>query len=146
MFARWSVFALLGMGLLTSLTAAHAADVTYAFNIPEEALADTLRSIGHETTMNIVFAPETVDGARAPAIQGQLTIEQAVSRALSRTKLQARKATASSILIEPLSSSSTKPGERFVRVSGQKATGDDPPDDQAQAKSAASVTPASTMS
>lgn len=101
MFARWSVFALLTVGLLGEATAARASEAIYAFNIPAEALADTLRAIGQETTMNIVFAPETVGDARAPAIQGELTADQAVLRAISQTRLRARKATANSILIEP---------------------------------------------
>jgi len=50
--------------------------------------------------MNIVFAPETVDDAQSPAIRGDLTIEQAVTRALAKTKLRARQATNNSILIE----------------------------------------------
>ena len=135
MFARWTVCAVLVMGLTGQAAAAHASGVTYAFNIPAEALAVTLRAIGQETTINIVFAPETVSDARAPAVQGELTAEQAVTRALSETKLRARKATANSILIEPspVGSRTTRQG---LRPAGN-APGDDPPGEQAEANGSA---------
>jgi iron complex outermembrane recepter protein len=144
MFARWPVFAVLAMGLMGQAVAAHSSDATYAFNIPAEALADTLRAIGQETTINIVFAPETVGDARAPAIQGELTAEQAVFRALSKTKLRARKATANSILIEPLpvGSNTARQGLR----PGDSAPGDDPPGEEVVANSSSTgVAPLATM-
>jgi hypothetical protein len=76
------------------------AELTYTFNLPEQALADALRAIGHQTAMNIVFRPEAVDGVRSPAIRSVLTVEQALALALARTKLRARQVTANSILIE----------------------------------------------
>jgi iron complex outermembrane recepter protein len=145
MFARWPVCAVLVMGLMGHASAAHASGVTYAFNIPAEALAATLRAIGQETTINIVFAPDTVGDARAPAIQGELTAEQAVLRALSNTKLRARKATANSILIEPLPVGSNT-AHQASRHSENAPAVDDPPGDQVVANSSsAGVVPLATM-
>lgn len=140
---RLSALLLLAVGFLGGYTAVEAAAITYTFNIPEEPLADTLRAIGRTTMMNIVFAPETVDGASAPAIQGALTIEQALSRALSKTKLRATKATSNSILIEPLLKSSNTTRDNFVLV-GESAAGDDSAVGQAEAKNTGSVAQAST--
>lgn len=137
MFARWSLFALFVTGFLVEAPVTSASEVTYAFNIPAEALADTLRAIGQETAMNIVFAPETVGDARAPSVQGELTAEQAVIRALSKTKLRVRKATANSFLIEPFLTGATATPERTSGVSSQKAASD-PPSSQVQPMSAAS--------
>ncbi len=79
---------------------AKAADVTYSFDLPAQPLADALRAIGHQAMVNIVFAPDVVEGARSPAIRGNLTLDQAVRQALAGTHLQIRQATANSILIE----------------------------------------------
>jgi iron complex outermembrane recepter protein len=137
MFARWSLFAIFVTGFLVEAPVASASEVTYTFNIPAEALADTLRAIGQETAMNIVFAPETVGDARAPAVQGELTAEQAVIRALSKTKLRVRKATANSILIEPSLTGLTATPVRASGVSSQRAASD-PPGSQVEPMSAAS--------
>jgi iron complex outermembrane recepter protein len=138
MFARWPLFALLITGFLGAAPVAAASEVTYTFNIPAEALADTLRTIGQETAMNIVFAPDTVAGVRAPAIRGELTAEQAVIRALSKTKLRVRNATANSILIEPFLAASTATPVRVLGESSQKAASD-PPSSQVEPMSAASL-------
>lgn len=138
MLARWPLFALLITGFLGAAPVGAASEVTYTFNIPAEALADTLRTIGQETAMNIVFAPDTVADIRAPAIRGELTAEQAVNRALSRTKLRVRKATANSILIEPSPTGSTATPLRASGVSSQRAASD-PPGSRVESMSAASL-------
>lgn len=134
MFAQHRICATLAtLCLIASIAprnAIAAADPTYAFNLPEELLSDTLVAIGRQTTMNIVFAPETVDDSRSPAIRGELTLEQAIERALSKTKLQARQATANSILIEALATANVSPEQRFIRVNDQRPGASDPPGDQ----------------
>jgi iron complex outermembrane receptor protein len=94
---------------------AAAADPKYAFNVPGGLLADTLVVIGRQTSINIVFAPETIDDSKAPEIRGVLTVEEAITRALSNSNLRARQVTGNSIVIESLVG--TSPGEpRFVRI------------------------------
>ena len=138
MFPRWSLFVLLVAGVLGVAPVSIASDVTYTFNIPAEALADTLRAIGQETAVNIVFAPDTVGDVRAPAIRGEFTAEQAVLRALSKTKLRVRKATANSILIEPFRTGSTATPGRALGSSPHQL-GSDPPPDRANPIGAASA-------
>ena len=75
---------------------------TYTFNLPEQTLADTLRAIGRQTALNIVFAPETVEHVAAPPVRGEYTAEQALTRALAGTKLRVEEATHGSFLVEPL--------------------------------------------
>ena len=86
-----------------------AAEATYSFDLPEQPLADALRAIGHQTAVNIVFAPEVVDGVRSPAIHGNLTVDQAVRQALTGKNLQIRQATPSSIVIERPTQDKTAP-------------------------------------
>ena len=106
------------------------ASSTYAFNLPDGLLADTLVAIGRQTLMNIVFAPETVGDSKSPAIRGDLTVEEAIRRALSKTKLRARQVTGNSILIEPIAATpDVSPEERFIRIS-------DPPGDPPGSQSA----------
>lgn len=69
------------------------------FNLPEQPLADTLRAIGHQTEMSILFEPETVGGEIAPAIRGHLSAAQAVSLVLSGTSLTVEQTAASALVI-----------------------------------------------
>src|SRR5579859_5453626 len=101
MFAHHRICAALAaVGLVAGFAPnAEAAHPTYAFNLPEELLAETLVAIGRQTAINIVFAPETVDDSKSPAIRGDLTVEQAITRAQPKMKLRAGQSTANSILI-----------------------------------------------
>ena len=65
------------------------AETTYSFNLPEQALADSLRAIGQQTEMNILFEPEAVKNARSPALRGQYTVDEAIRLLLTGTKLVA---------------------------------------------------------
>jgi outer membrane receptor protein involved in Fe transport len=100
-------------------SAASAAEVTFPFNLPEQALADTLKAIARQTATSIVFAPETAEHITAPAIRGTYTTEQAVTKALFGTTLQFQKPAPNSILIEPSERSS--PGAPAADSSGAQA-------------------------
>ena len=95
------------LGMLTA-GAAMAAEPTYEFNLPRQSLAETLRAIGRQTTMNILFEPESVENLTAPAVRGLLSAEEAMKRALAGTKLAVEKTAANSILIAPAQPSMVK--------------------------------------
>jgi Secretin and TonB N terminus short domain len=63
------------------------AQTLYDFNLPTQALADSLRAIGHQTSVNILFDPSTVEKFTAPAVRGQFSANQAVDRVLVGTDL-----------------------------------------------------------
>src|SRR5688572_14602875 len=87
--------------LATLTTAAATAQPSYEFNLPQQSLADALRAIGQQTTMNILFEPQTVENITAPAVQGLLSPEEAIKRVLAGTKLVVEQTAANSLLIAP---------------------------------------------
>src|SRR5580700_4617290 len=78
------------------------AQARYDFNLPQQALADSLRAIGRQTAMNILFEPATVENVTAPAVRGQLSASAAVVRVLAGTKLTAEQTAANTLLVHPL--------------------------------------------
>jgi iron complex outermembrane receptor protein len=83
------------------------AETTYTFNLPEQSLADSLRAIGQQTEMNILFEPEAVKNARSPALRGQYTVDEAIRIVLAGTKLEAQHTAASNVVIKVKSTRST---------------------------------------
>ena len=87
--------------LATSASTALAAQPAYEFNLPRQSLADALRAIGQQTTMNILFEPSSVESFTAPALRGLLSPEEAVHRVLIGTDLVAEQTAANSLLVAP---------------------------------------------
>ena len=73
----------------------------YDFNLPRQSLADSLRAIGHQTAMNILFEPAAVENVTAPAVQGQLSATDAIGRVLVGTTLTAELTAANTLLVHP---------------------------------------------
>jgi len=65
------------------------AQPTTTYDLPAQDLGTTLRAIGRQSRIEIIFADETVQGRRAPALRGTLTPEQAVGQALAGSGLTA---------------------------------------------------------
>ena len=85
----------------------HFAETTYSFNLPEQPLADSLRAIGQQTEMNILFEPDAVKNARSPALRGQYTVDEAIRIVLAGTKLEAQHTAASNVVIKLKSARTT---------------------------------------
>src|SRR5258708_37336709 len=83
------------------------AETTYSFNLPEQSLADSLRAIGQQTEMNILFEPDAVKNARSPALKGQYTVDEAIRLVLVGTKLEAQHTAVSNVVIKAKSARST---------------------------------------
>ena len=60
------------------------------FDIPAQPLADSLRAVGSQTSTNILFDPPLVAGLQAPAVNADLTTDQAISHLLSGTGIRYR--------------------------------------------------------
>src|SRR5579862_3650713 len=71
--------------LCTGFARAQAIDIS----VPPQPLSQTLKDISRQTGENILFTPEAVVGLRAPALNGKMTPEDAVARALAGTGLEA---------------------------------------------------------
>lgn len=96
---RFSVLAICLATLFA--TPAAFAQTLYDFNLPSQALADSLRAIGHQTSVNILFDPRSVEKLTAPAVHGQFSASQAVARILAGTNLVAEQTEANTLLVEP---------------------------------------------
>lgn len=75
-------------------------NVAYPFNLPAQALAESLRTVGSQTHTNILFDPTLVDGINAQSLQASLTVDEAISRLLSGSALVARRRSTDTVLIE----------------------------------------------
>ena len=113
---RFSMLAIC-LGTLFAMPAVFA-QTLYDFNLPSQALADSLRAIGHQTSVNILFDPRSVERLTAPAVHGQLSVSQAVNRVLAGTNLAAEQTETNTLLVEP----KDKAGKAQAAVN-------DPPDD-----------------
>jgi outer membrane receptor protein involved in Fe transport len=58
-------------------------------SIPAQTLSETLKDISRQTGGNILFTPESVSGIQAPALSGKMNPQQALTRLLAGTRLEA---------------------------------------------------------
>ncbi|MCO7517001.1 TonB-dependent siderophore receptor [Pseudomonas guariconensis] len=77
----------LPVGVACAQPQADSRQQTWTFDLPAASLATTLDQVARQSGRTIVYAPERVRGFFAPAIQGHMTAEQAIARALSGTGL-----------------------------------------------------------
>lgn len=82
--------------LVPAVAAVQAAAAHY--HLPAEDLATTLRGIGRQSGIDILFTPDEVAGRTAPAVDGDLTLDQALARALAGSGLAARHANGAVII------------------------------------------------
>jgi iron complex outermembrane recepter protein len=114
-------FGVLAICLITWFsTPAAFAQTLYDFNLPQQALADSLRAIGHQTSVNILFDPHSVEKLTAPAVHGQFSANQAVNRVLAGTNLAAEQTETNTLLVEPK--------DRSGKAQAAAAALNDPPD------------------
>lgn len=108
---------------LAAAPLAAVAQATYQFNLPEQALADTLRFISQQTTMNILFDPDSVLNLRAPALQATLTADQAIQQVLQGTRLMMRQTTSNTILVHPIPPPGAASRWQQISVGSEAASG-----------------------
>lgn len=65
-----------------------AAQSTFSFDMPAQPLAESLRTVGSETKVNILVKSDLLAGHLAPALKAQLTADQAFSALLHGTGLR----------------------------------------------------------
>lgn len=71
--------------LATALVQAQAAA---RFDLPSQALGDSLRAVSMQTNTNLFFDPALVDGKQAKALKVQSTIDEALARLLAGTGIK----------------------------------------------------------
>jgi outer membrane receptor protein involved in Fe transport len=80
------------------------AQVTYQFDLPAQALADSLRELGAQTRINLVFDPAPVRDRKANALKGSYTAKQALAKLLENTGYADEFTDATTVVIKPLPS------------------------------------------
>ena len=96
------------------------------YDLRAQDLGETLRAIARTSGQEILFAPETVQGRRAPAIKGRLTADDAVRAALAGTKLIAEHRSGALLIrnrSEGPPSSPVEPGNGSITVTGTRIRG-----------------------
>ncbi|MHB8816719.1 MAG: hypothetical protein ACYDAE_26125, partial [Steroidobacteraceae bacterium] len=77
----------LAAGVLGALGAlggrAALAQQSYWFDLPSQSLADTLRAIGRQANLNVLFDPRSAHSRMVGPIHGLFTATQAIDRALA---------------------------------------------------------------
>jgi len=96
--------------LAADLTAAHAQ--THPISIPEESLSQSLKDIGHQSGENILFMPAEVAGLRAHAIEGTISADAAVRRAIEGTDLEVVRDSAGGLIIRRATARKAATAER----------------------------------
>ncbi len=69
------------------------------FDLPAQALADSLRAVGSQASVNVVFEPSAVRDKRAPALRGSYSVQEALQRLLDGTGLSVRVTNGGSFVI-----------------------------------------------
>lgn len=102
-----SRLSLLAAGIMLASTL-HAQDATYVLNLPAQPLDKALNALAGQTGSRILFATEIAADQQAPALSGELTLQQALQRLLQGTGLTVRETDDGSYVIaEPASAGAT---------------------------------------
>ncbi|WP_129779840.1 TonB-dependent receptor [Peristeroidobacter soli] len=88
--ASRSLAAAICSALLASAPCTAQADGTWTFKLPAQSLADALRAVGGRASTNVFFEPRLVADYQAPALDGELTVGQALGQLLRGTGLTFR--------------------------------------------------------
>ncbi|WP_202928184.1 TonB-dependent siderophore receptor [Pseudomonas chlororaphis] len=84
---RWLPLAL-ALAVSATLSQAHAEQAPSAIHIQAQPLGQALSQLGLQTSLQVFFSPELVAGKQAPAVDGNLSPEQALRQLLQGSGLQ----------------------------------------------------------
>jgi len=96
---------------------------TYEFNLPQQSLAEALRAIGRQTTMNILFEPGSVESMVAPAVQGTLSAEEAIRRVIAGKNLVVQEMAGNSVVVATVNSIGKLDGNGHLAGKSQRCSG-----------------------
>jgi iron complex outermembrane receptor protein len=91
---------------------ARAADRTYHFDIPAEALSQALRAFGQTAGEQIIFTEDLVSGLTFSGLRGDFSAEVALQRLLQGTGLMAERSPTGVIMIRRAARSTKRDKER----------------------------------
>lgn len=99
-----------------------------AFDLPAQPLADSLRAVGSQTNINLLFDPPLVAGKQAPALKAEVTADEALTRLLVGTGIKHEFLNETTIVLakaDAVASKSSKGGASSIAASGEPGK-DDP--------------------
>lgn len=102
-FLKHSLF--LSAALITACQV-HAAEQTYAFDIPAQELPTALQELAAQSGVQVFYAHDNVAGRQSPALKGQYTLAEALNQILSGSGLGFAIAGDGSVAIKPTNSHS----------------------------------------
>ncbi len=97
---RRSIASLSATVAMLLATATHAQ--TFKFELPAQPLQQSLRAISQQANVNILFDSDTVDGLYAPALNGDLTVQEAIRLLTSDKKLTVQQPAQDTITVSRL--------------------------------------------
>lgn len=81
----------LGLSLSLSLPAAAQSQITvYEFSLAPQPMSHTLTQVAKAASMNLIADAKLLNGLQAPALQGEVSLNQALERTLKNSNLTAR--------------------------------------------------------
>lgn len=122
--SRWLPLAL-ALAVNAAMPLAYAEQAPASIHIQAQPLGDALSQLGQQTSLQVFFNPELVAGKQAPAVDGNLSPEQALRQLLQGSGLDYR-IDAGSVTLSPApSGASTAPnGPLELGVTDIKVVGD----------------------
>lgn len=96
--SRLSRLSLLAAGIVLTTTL-HAQDTTHALNLPAQPLDQALNALAGQTDSRILFATDIAEGLSAPAVTGEMTLQQALERLLRGSNLTVQQTSDGSFVI-----------------------------------------------
>jgi iron complex outermembrane recepter protein len=104
------------LGFMFLSCAAYAGGQPVKFNLPSQSLAQSLRALASQTQSNILFDQALVRGLTARALDGELSLDQAMDRLLAGTGLTYRKTDEKTVVIAPARGTVVPPASRDTSI------------------------------
>jgi outer membrane receptor protein involved in Fe transport len=98
---RFAAVSTLLASLVWAAPSAHA-EARLRFNLPTQALADSLRAVGSQANINILFDPPLIAGRVAPSIDEVLTADEALGRLLQGTGIKHEFLNEATVVLSPV--------------------------------------------
>jgi len=121
--SRWLPW-VLALAVSTGISVSHADEAPTRIHIPAQSLSAALSQLGQQTSLQLFFNPELVAGKQAPAVDGNLSPEQALRALLQGSGLEYEMSQDSVVLHPQGGSVNATPGTMEIAPMDIKVVGD----------------------
>jgi iron complex outermembrane receptor protein len=130
-----TIASVMALMVLVGMTSVAQAQSKAVFDLPAQPLADSLRAVGSQTNINLLFDPPLVAGKRAPALKAEVTADEALTRLLVETGIKHEFLNETTIVLAKADAVASKSGKGGVSPSA--ASGDPGKDDPKEGQKSA---------